>query len=216
MKLSVYDMDKTVTRKPSWMAWLLFFARTETPLRLLLLPLLSFPAIGYAFGLLDRKGLKECTQGLLMGRRVGRARVERAAAAFAERFGARMELAGALAAIEADRAAGHDVWLATASCRYFAEALARRWGIDQLVATENIWDGDFLTNRIRGENCYGMGKLRMLLARLAARPELLRFTSDHESDLPALWWADQPVAANPSPPLRAVAGAQKWEIRDWC
>ena len=58
-----------------------------------------------------------------------RAKVERAADAFAATFGARMELPGALAAIAADRAAGREVWLATASCRYFVEALARRWAL---------------------------------------------------------------------------------------
>ena len=215
MKLSIYDMDKTITRKPSWMAWLWFFARTEAPARLLLAPLLALPALCYLCGFLDRRGLKERTQALLMGRRVARARVERAAEAFADRFGARMELAGALAAIEADRAAGHEIWVATASCRYFAASLCARWGVATVVATENHWDGDFLTNRIQGENCYGMGKLRMILARIDQRPETIRFTSDHESDLPAMLWADEPVAANPGPALRAVAAARGWNIRDW-
>jgi phosphoserine phosphatase len=151
----------------------------------------------------------------MMGRRVPRAKVHRAAAGFADRFGAREELACALAAIAADRAAGREVWLATASCRYFVEALARRWGIDRVVATENRWEGDLLTNRIRGENCYDMGKLRMILAALDARPPLVRFTSDHVSDLVVLDWADEPVAANPSGPLRRVAQSRGWPVVDW-
>lgn len=215
MKLSIYDMDKTITRKASWMAWLWFFARSEAPLRLLLAPLLLLPALGYVFGFLDRKGLKERTHALLMGRKVARDRVERAARRFADRFGARMELAGALAAIEADRAAGYELWMATASCRFFAGELAARWGIDRVIATENHWEGNFLTNRIDGENCYEMGKLRRILAALTARPERVRFFSDHESDLVVLLWADEAVAANPGPPLRAEAKRRGWEIRDW-
>jgi phosphatidylglycerophosphatase C len=213
--LSIYDMDKTVIRRASWTWWLLHYARTEAPWRLILAPLVLVPVAGFALGALGRKGLKEATQALLMGRRVPRAKVERAAAGFAASFGAREELEEALAAMEADRAAGQEVWLATASCRYFVEALARRWGFDHVVATENFWEGDRLTNRIRGENCYEMGKLRMILADLPGRPPLVRFTSDHVSDLVVLDWADEPVAANPSWRLRRVAAARGWPVVDW-
>jgi phosphatidylglycerophosphatase C len=213
--LSIYDMDRTVIRRASWTWWLLHYARTEAPLRLLLAPLICLPLLGYALGLLGRKELKEASQGLLMGRRVPRAKVERAAESFAAGFGAREELAGALAAMAADRAQGCDIWLATASCRYFVEALARRWGIVHVVATESRWDGDWLINRILGENCYEMGKMRMILAALPDRPPLVRFTSDHPSDLVVLDWADEAVVANPSPALRPVANSRGWPVFDW-
>jgi HAD superfamily phosphoserine phosphatase-like hydrolase len=215
VKLSIYDMDKTITRKPSWTAWLFFYARTEAPWRLLLAPLMLPPSLVFLLGLTDRKGLKQATQALLMGRRAPREKVERAADAFADDFGARMELPGALAAIAADRAAGREVWLATASCRFFVEALARRWGIETVIATENMWEGNVLTNRIRGENCYDMGKLRMILARLNRRPDEVIFSSDHVSDLPVLDWADVPIAANPGKALRTVATLRGWRVVDW-
>jgi phosphatidylglycerophosphatase C len=215
MRLSIYDMDKTVIRRASWIPWLFFYARTEAPARLLLAPLMLLPLTRYALGLLDRAGLKEATQRLLLGRRVPRAKVERAANAFAASFGAANELPGALAAIAADRAEGLDIVLATASCRYFVEALARRWGIEKVIATENVWEGDQLTPRIRGENCYEMGKLRMILAALPARPRHVKFSSDHISDLPVLDWADEPVAANPSAPLRRLAQRRGWPVVDW-
>ncbi len=215
MKLSIYDMDKTVTRKASWTAWLFFFARTEAPVRLLLAPLMLLPSTLFLLGLTDRKGLKEATQALMMGRRVPREKVERAADAFAAGFGARMELSGALEAIAADRVQGREIWLATASCRYFVEALARRWGIETVIATENFWEGDLLTNRIRGENCYELGKLRMILARLERRPDEVIFSSDHVSDLPVLDWADVPVAANPGAALRRIAEIRGWRVCDW-
>lgn len=215
MKLSIYDMDKTITRRPSWTAWLFHFARTEAPARLLLAPLMLLPLTGYVLGFLDRKGLKQATQALMLGGHVPREKVRRAADSFAASFGAANELPGALAAIEADRAAGHEIALATASCRYFVEPLARRWGITRVVATENVWRGDFLTPSIRGENCYDIGKLRMILASLQRRPEHVKFTSDHVSDLVVLEWADEPVAANPSAALRQVARERGWPVFDW-
>jgi phosphoserine phosphatase len=213
--LAVYDMDKTVIRRASWTHWLFHYARTEAPWRLLLAPLMALPLAGYALGLLDRKGLKQATQRLMLGARVPRAKVERAAARFAAGFGAREELAPALAAMAADRAHGRQVWLATASCRYFVEALAARWPVDRVIATENRWAGDLLTPEIVGENCYDMGKLRMVLAALETRPPHLAFTSDHISDLVLLEWADAPRAANPSPALRRVAQQRGWPVADW-
>jgi HAD superfamily phosphoserine phosphatase-like hydrolase len=215
MRLSIYDMDKTVIGRASWTWWLFHYARTEAPARLLLAPLMLVPLTGYALGFVDRKGLKQATQRLMMGSRVPRARVQHAAQAFADSFGAREELPGALAAIAADRAAGREVWLATASCRYFVEALARRWGIDHVVATENHWEGELLTPIILGENCYEMGKLRMILAALESRPAEVAFTSDHSSDLVVLQWADRPVVANPHAPLRRVALSRGWPVVDW-
>jgi phosphoserine phosphatase len=44
--LSIYDMDKTVIRRASWTWWLLHYARTEAPLRLLLVPLIPLPRLG--------------------------------------------------------------------------------------------------------------------------------------------------------------------------
>jgi len=215
MKIAIYDMDKTMTRRSSWAHWLLFFARTEAPARLLLAPLMLVPLFTFTLGLTDRKGLKEAAQRLMMGRRVPRATVQRAAARFAAGFGARTTLQGALDSIAADRAAGMEPVLATASCRYFVEALAAGWGIERIVATENIWEGDILTPRIRGENCYEMGKLRMILASLPERPAHVKFVSDDVSDLPVLMWSDEPVAANPSGPLRRVAGWRGWPVFDW-
>lgn len=208
-------MDKTLTARASWLPWLFFFARTEAPARLLLAPLMLLPLLGYVLGGMDRKALKQATQRIMMGPSVPRTTVERAATAFAERFGSRHELPAALAAVAADRAAGCMLVMATASPHTYAAALADRWGFDRLVATRNVWAEGRLTPAIEGENCYEMGKMRMLLADLDSRPAHVRFVSDHVSDLPVLLWADEPVAANPSAALRRQAVARGWPIRVW-
>lgn len=208
-------MDKTITARPSWLPWLFHYAKTQAPARLLLTPLMLWPALLYGLGWHDRKGLKQATQRLLMGSRAPADKVERAARSFAEHFGARAELAGALAEISARRAAGDRLVLATASSAFYACHLARRWGFDLLVATGNVWRGGCLTPAIAGENCYGDAKLRLVLAALPHRQGRVAFYSDHVSDLPCLLWADTPVAANPSAALYREAGARGWPIVQW-
>lgn len=215
MKLAVYDMDKTIIGRASWTAWLMFYARTEAPARLLLAPLMLVPLAGFLLGALDRKGLKEATHRIMLGRAAPRAKVARAAGRFADSFGARQELPGALAAIERDRSEGYETLLATASPHSYVDALARRWGFDHVVATRNVWHGDSITPKILGENCYEMGKLRMLLAHLEARPERTRFVSDHPSDLPVFLWADEVLVANPPAGFRRIAALRGWPVCDW-
>lgn len=215
MKIAIYDMDKTITRRPSWMPWLVFYARRHAPWRLLLLPLLLFPGLAFTLRLIDRKRLKEIAQAIMMGRAVDAARVEDAAIAFASHFGATAELPDALAQIASDRAEGWHIAIATASCAYYAAHLAARWGITDVIATGNAYDKGRLSNRIVGPNCYGAAKLDLIRAWLPVQPEQTRFYSDHVSDLPALLWADEAVATNPSAALRVEAERRGWPIREW-
>ena len=150
--------------------------------------------------------------------RPARARVERRAREFAGRTLGGNVFAGALARLDAERAAGRRIVLATASYGFYADAIAARLGIADVVATRSVWDGDRLLPRIDGENCYDTAKRRMVEAWLAANGLTgapIRFFSDHVSDLPMFELAAEQVATTPSPKLRAVAAARGWEIVDW-
>ncbi|WP_448580541.1 HAD family hydrolase [Thermaurantiacus sp.] len=214
MRIALYDMDRTITRTPSWMPWLLFWARAEAPWRLLLLPLIG--VLLPAYPLLGRKRLKQAMQWLMMGPAVGAARVAARAEEFAVTFGRNAELPGALARMEQDRRDGFTIVIATASCRFYAAALAARWGADALIATENRVEAGVVGCEILGENCYGEAKRRAVLDWIGTRRvESMRFYSDHPSDLPTFLLADEPVAANPSPALAREARARGWPIVSW-
>ena len=43
----------------------------------------------------------------------------------------------------------------------------------------------------------------------------VRFYSDHASDAPVMEWADEPVAANPSVKMRALAIRRGWPVVEW-
>lgn len=219
-RLAIYDMDLTITGRASWTPWLLDWASHEAPWRLLLLPLMLGPLLGYALGRLDRKALKEAAQRLMIGDRVEESRLDRRARRFAERFAARHQRADALAQMAADRAAGFRILIATASSRYYVRHLAALWGVADVVATENAREGGHILARIEGPNCYGAAKLALVEAWCAreglARAALfVRAYSDHESDAPLLAWADEAIVVAPARRMARLAAARGWPVRQW-
>ena len=75
MTISIYDMDRTLTRRGTWTAWLKFWLRHEAPWRVVFLPLLLGPALAFEAGIIDRGALKCWSQRIVMGGRVHRTRV---------------------------------------------------------------------------------------------------------------------------------------------
>ena len=83
--LAVYDMDKTVTRRPTYTSFLLHVAVRRAPWRLLLLPLVALSVLAYAARLIDRAKLKEVNHRLLIGHRVPLAELKPLIESFADR-----------------------------------------------------------------------------------------------------------------------------------
>jgi HAD superfamily hydrolase (TIGR01490 family) len=221
VRLAIYDMDKTVTRRATWTRFLIAGARVQAPWRLGLLPVAGLLALGHPLRLIDRAGLKRRTQHLMLGRRIGAADMARLTDAFAAAIDRDDVLAKARERIAADRAAGYRLILATASYRHYAAAIAARLGFDAVIATEAMRDaaGDVLSG-VAGENCYGPAKRRMVEAWLAGEGierahAHIRFYSDHVSDVPMLDLANEAFAVNPHPPLRRVAAERGWPVLDW-
>lgn len=221
VELAIYDMDRTITRSGTYTPWLMFWAWRRAPWRLLLLPVAAVAGLAYAAGLVTRKRLKEINQSLLMGRRSDPARVAATAEAFADRVMAGGIYRDALAQIESDKAAGRRVILATASYAFYVEALARRFGIGEVIATRSQRDSrGRIIARIEADNCYAASKMQMVedhlraagIDRASAR---VRFYSDHFSDRPVFDWSDEPIAVNASAALRAHARQHGWQIIDW-
>ena len=211
MRVAVYDMDLTITAWPTYTRWLMFWARRHAPWRLALLPVAGLAGLGYRAGVLPRGRVKATAQALLMGAGAARCDVTAAAAVFAATVKLRP---GALAQIAADRAAGLEPVLATASFAFYADAVAARLGIDRVVATRSVWAGDVLRPRLAGDNCYGAAKAAMVVAALPGAA-VVRAYSDHVSDAPLFALAAEAVAVNPSRGLRRLAARQGWRVVDW-
>ena len=218
--LHLFDLDRTITRLPTYTPFLIHAALRLAPWRLLLIPLLIPFFAGYGLKWIDRKALKQAMQRMLLGARVARSRVEAVTASFAAKTVARNSYPEAKRIITEAKAAGEVVVIATASHRFYVEPIARALGVDHVIATESAWTDGMLTPEISGENCYGAAK-RVMVESWFADTHIdraathVRFYSDHVSDLPTFEWADAPIAVHPSPKLRAVAEARKWAILDW-
>lgn len=218
--ISIFDVDRTITRRPTYSLFLLFGLLRHAPWRLILLPLLAPVALAYGFKRISRERMKEWMHRVALGSRLPREPAEQLAEAFAADLFRSGLFRQAHELIAAEKAAGRRVMLATAAPALYIKPLARQLGIADVVATGGLWDGDWLTYRIEGRNCYGPTKLAMIVDALAQRDidrgtAHVRFYSDHASDLPVFEWADEPVAVNASPKLLRLARARGWSILDW-
>jgi|JI6StandDraft_1071083.scaffolds.fasta_scaffold71642_2 phosphatidylglycerophosphatase C len=215
--LAVYDLDKTITHRATYAAWLLFWARRRAPWRLLLVPLSAVAGLLYVLKLVDRARLKTINHALLMGR-TSVATVAAEAAVFAARQIATNVRGGALAQIAADRAEGRRIVIATASYAFYARAIGAALGIDDVIGTRAAIAGTTLLPQIDGENCYAGAKRAMVedwLGAHALTGAPMRFYSDHPSDAPMFELADTAIAANPNRALRVLAQARGWAVVDW-
>lgn len=220
-RLAIYDMDRTITVRPTYAGFLLHAARRLAPWRLVLLPIAGLLSLAYLARLIDRARLKELNHGLLLGPHLHPAELAPVAESFAVETLARNVHPGALAAIAADRAEGRRLVMATASYRLYVEAIAARLGFDDVIATNSLKGLDErIAPRIDGENCYGPAKLRMIEAWMEREAiergsAHIRFYSDHASDACVMEWADEPVAVNAHDKLLRIARAKGWRIEGW-
>lgn len=191
--ISIFDLDRTITRRGTWSAFLLFAAWNRAPWRLVLVPAVLAAMLGYKAGLCSRTRLKEMMHHLMIGKTIARAEIN----ALANRFCMRMLETNiypeAIALIDREIAAGRRVMIASASSRFYLAPLARALGVKDEIGTRSKWTGELLTPRIEGENCFGQNKRAMMIERfgklgLERAAVHIRFYSDDISDRPAFDW----------------------------
>ncbi|QCB55542.1 HAD-IB family hydrolase [Sphingopyxis sp. PAMC25046] len=221
-RVAVYDMDRTITRSGTYSGFLIHVARRRQQWRLLLLPLVALAGVAWSLRLIDRSRLKAINLRLLVGKRFRRAEIAPLAESYADKVVSRGLHPAALEQIAADREAGYRLLLATASFHLYVDAIARRLGIDDVLATRlDEPDGaDHIHARLAGDNCYGDAKFARISDWLAANDITreaahVRAYSDHVSDHPMLYFADEAVATTPSRGLKQLAPKMGWQVVDW-
>ena len=114
------------------------------------------------------------------------------------------------------RQQNHVLMIITATNRFVTEPIAKRLGIDNLLATEPEVINDRFSGKISGVPCYQQGKVERLKRWLNLHPSLSLqgsyFYSDSINDVPLLTLVDNPVAVDPDNKLRDVAIKNNWPI----
>ena len=213
---AIFDLDLTITRQGTWSRFVRhatgggigFWAK---------LPLVGLQAVKYKAGFASRASVKESSIAhYFEGHR--RADMQ----ALADEFVARDIASGlrkqARGVIEAHRAAGDRLVIASAAVDLICDAMARELGFDGVISTRMDWGDDGrLKHTLDGENCYGEEKLRRVEEFFdgVRPPGPIVFYSDHHTDLPCLNWADRGVAVNPSAQLRKLAPQHGVEVVNW-
>lgn len=221
MRVAIFDLDETITRRPTFFRWVLFWVKREAPWRIPLLPFAALATLAYAFGLIGRAQLKSLSATIAMGSCVERGRVERMAEAFAAAELQGNVRADAVKRIAAERELGARVVLASASFEIYVAAFARALGAADALGTPMVERADgALTPRVAGKNCYGPEKLRRVEAWFAANAMARKDVrvaaySDHLSDEPLLAFADEAVAVCPSAGLQSLARTRGWKVERW-
>ncbi|MCJ8190877.1 HAD family hydrolase [Sphingomicrobium aestuariivivum] len=217
--LAIYDMDKTVTRRPTYTPFLLHVALERAPWRLALLPVVGLSLVAYGLKMVDRARLKEINHRLLIGKAVSERALEPHIATFAKKTLENNLRPGAVKAIERDKAEGRMVVMATASYRFYAAAIGEALGFDHVIGTGTVGGVDDLIHaKIDGYNCYGAAKLTMIeewLDKAGLTRAHVRFYSDHNSDAFAFEWSDEAVAVNPDDELIRIASVRGYSVEDW-
>jgi HAD superfamily phosphoserine phosphatase-like hydrolase len=215
-RIALYDLDRTVTRAPTFTPFLLHMAARGGGWRLLGVPAWLLAMAGYKAGLWGRGPLKQFGLRLLVGRVVGSPALQPRIDAFVARQLARNIRPGARAQIAADRADGVACVLLTAAPEIYADALAEALGCEACIATRHHRNGaGHLLAAIDGANNYGAEKVARVEAWLAAEGlarsdcHITAYT-DHASDAPILNHADAGVLVG-----RYAVPDPRWTQVDW-
>lgn len=214
MTLALFDLDNTLLAGDSDHAWGEFLvARGHVDAEAYRIANDGFYA-DYQAGTLNIRAFCEFVFAVL-------ARNDRATlAAWRDEFMAEriepMLLPAAVELLEWHRAQGHTLVIITATNRFVTELIARRYGVEHLIATEPEQDASGrYTGRLAGTPCFQDGKITRLQEWLAGRGETLDgswFYSDSRNDLPLLEVVAHPVAVDPDPVLAGVARERGWPL----
>ena len=220
-RLAIYDMDKTITRRATYNYFLWHMMWATAPWRVVLTPAILVALGLYSLKIWDRSRLKSFSQSVLIGRHVRPDAIARHLESHADLVLGRNVYPEARARVEAERAQGFTLILATASYRLYVEAIAAKLGFDHVIATELETDeAGRIRSRILGENCYDFAKLARVQgwmedAGLSRDQCFIRGYSDHYSDAPLLGFADEGYAVNAHRKLATLAADRGWQIIDW-
>lgn len=213
MTLAIFDLDNTLLRGDSDHAWGEFIADLG------IVNAAEYRQKNDAFyedycrGELDIYAYQRFVLSVLVGR--SPQELSRWHAKFMHDKIEAMILPKAEALIASHYAQNHTLMIITATNTFITAPIAKRLGIDILIATEPALHNGSYTGDITGIPCYREGKVERLNAWLQQNNETLAgsfFYSDSHNDLLLLQHVDSPVAVDPDDTLKTFAEQHGWPV----
>ncbi|MGI4982099.1 MAG: HAD family hydrolase [Janthinobacterium lividum] len=216
MTLAIFDLDETLIQGDCASLWSERMCAMAWAPRAVFMRENDALMAAYGEGRLAMEDYMRFSLAPLKGR--GVADVEAAIERFVDAVIVPRIYPGARRTVAAHRARGERALVISASGAHLVRPIARRLGIDDVLAIDlDVADGVF-TGHTRGTLTYREGKVTRLDAWLRAENESLAdasFYSDSRNDLPLLTRVDHPHAVNADPVLAAHARAAGWPILAW-
>jgi HAD superfamily hydrolase (TIGR01490 family) len=211
----VFDLDGTITRKDTYVPFLLY-ALYKQPQKILRLPVLAVDVLRYKIGRQSNTWLKtRFLHALLAGQ--NRAEIENWAKSFSLYIFDKGLHLDAISTINSHQERGHDLVLLSASLDIYVELIGDYLGFKHIICTRTSWDNDVLGSELKGGNCYGENKVQRLKQWLSNRTDkfVLIAYADHKSDFPILNIAQRGIVVNPDKKLRKKAERNQLKITYW-
>jgi phosphatidylglycerophosphatase C len=212
--VALFDLDGTITFHDTLMPFLLGFV-SRHPSRLAGAWRLA-PALAEYARSRDRGLLKSRVIRLALGG-ARRAEIEVYAGEYVRRLAPRGAFrAGALATVEAHRAAGDRLVLLSASPDLYVPSIGEHLRFERTLCTELVWDGDRLDGALKTQNRRGDEKVRCLEWLRTQYPgaSIVAY-GNSDSDLPHLRRADRAVLVNANGRARRRAADLGIATADW-
>jgi phosphatidylglycerophosphatase C len=196
-RLAIFDLDGTITRHDTLLRYVAGFLLRQRPARLWRVPLCLLPLLQYCLAGADRGLLKSRIIRLTLGG-LPRPELERWNCSFIARLLQGGVYAEALAAIDAQRAAGAQLVLLSASPDLYVPAIAAALGFDTAICTELRWESDGrLHGALLSANRRGEEKVRCVRSLLQAQaPAYSCAYGNSRADLPHLRLVSEGVYVN--------------------
>jgi phosphatidylglycerophosphatase C len=213
-RLAVFDLDGTLTRADSFGPFVLGLLR-QHPARLLRLPLVVVPALGYALRILGRGELKAALLRLLFGN-LPRSAVDAFAARYALHVVETQLFPEAVGALRSHLAAGDPVVLLSASPDLYVPRIGSLLGVSETHCTRIRWNGDLLDGRLEGRNRRDEEKRRVIEQLRATHPGLPVIAYGNSSpDLVHMRHCEQAVYVNADAGLARQLAAEGIRCVRW-
>jgi HAD superfamily hydrolase (TIGR01490 family) len=215
VRAAFFDLDKTVIAKASIAAFGRPLYRGGLINRRLVARALVSQIIYLHLGASEQKLARVRESMLLLTKGWDREQIKEIVREALEDIVEPIIYAEALDLIEAHRAAGHKVYLVSASPEEIVQPLAAHLGVDGAIASRAVVDEE---GRYTGEMefyAYGAFKaeaMRQLAAEQGLDLEESSAYSDSYTDLPMLEAVGHPVAINPDRVLAKVVRERDWEV----